>query len=187
MKKRKAIILKGEEGKPTIHYLLSMLEDSRNVTLKAIRDISQEELNWQPFEGWNTIGALLLHTHSVNEVLRIKYVENRILTAEETKTHHANVTLGEHLPKVLADHPLDFYLKKLEASRERLVNAVSALDQETFYKVRKGYDPENGCNLAWVLYHIVEDELNHKGQIMLIRKLYKERKTLAVLDPKLAK
>lgn len=178
MKKRKSIITSGNGDRSGIHYLLGMMKDSRTVTLKAVKDISVEELKWQPYPDCNPVGALLLHIYSVNEVLRIKYLKDRALTDEETEKHHANVSLGEHLPKVITDHPLEYYLDKLEASRNRLLSEISELDEAAFYKIKKGYDPENGCNLAWVLYHIVEDEINHKGQIVLLRKLYKREKII---------
>jgi uncharacterized damage-inducible protein DinB len=55
-----------------------------------------------------------------------------------------------------------------------LIQALKDISFDDFTKRIDEYDPVTGCNLAWALYHMIEDEIYHRGQISIIRKLYKE-------------
>jgi uncharacterized damage-inducible protein DinB len=46
------------------------------------------------------------------------------------------------------------------------------LSREDLIRKREGYDPVTGHNLAWTLYHKAEDEVHHRGQISILRKIY---------------
>lgn len=174
MTKRKAIISFGQTNDFSIDYLLGILEDARITTLQRIKGISQAELHWQYAEGWNTIGALLNHLEALENYLRIMYLENRRLTDTELKKFGPALKMGEYLPQLITDDSIDFYLNRLADSRKVLVEQIHGLSKEDFHKKRKGYDKENGCNLAWVFYHLAEDEIHHRGQISILRKLYKQ-------------
>lgn len=50
------------------------------------------------------------------------------------------------------------------------------LSEEEFHAKREDHNPETGYNLAWKLYHLAEEEVHHRGQISLIRKLYRHLK-----------
>ena len=67
----------------------------------------------------------------------------------------------------------------METSRKSLIQRVKNLDKVDFHKrldIPKLYNPKTGCNLAWVFYHLAEDEIHHRGQISIIRKLYQHQK-----------
>ncbi len=59
-------------------------------------------------------------------------------------------------------------------SHEGLKQAVIKLSAEQLLERRFDvYDKVNGSDLAWTLYHNAEDEVHHRGQISILRKLYK--------------
>ena len=175
MTKRKALIPFGQNNEPSIDYILGILEDARITTLERIEGISQTELHWQYAEGWNTIGALLGHLHALENYFSITFFEHRKLNKTELKELGPALKMGEYLPQLITNDPIDFYLDKLAQSREKLIIQIRQLSQADFHKKRKGFDKEKGCNLAWVFYHLAEDEIHHRGQISILRKLYKER------------
>ncbi len=175
MQKRKNFIPFGQNKDTSLDYLLGILEDARITTLQRIEGISQAELHWQYAKGWNTIGALLHHIYALENYLRIMFLDNRKLTEAELKEFGPALKMGKYLPQLITNDSIDFYLKKLIDSRTILLNEIHQLDKENFHKRRDGYDKENGCNLAWVLYHLAEDELHHRGQISILRKLYQEK------------
>jgi len=82
--------------------------------------------------------------------------------------------MGAHLPKLIIQQPVEDYIAQLTESRELMLNSLTKLTHEDFTRRIDDYDDETGCNLAWVLYHMAEDEIYHRGQISMIRKLYKE-------------
>ena len=81
--------------------------------------------------------------------------------------------MGKYIPDLITDDEIEVYLEKLNDSNNVIIKAVSGLSSENFFEKRERYNPNTGCNLAWILYHLAEDEVNHRGQISLILKLYK--------------
>jgi hypothetical protein len=136
--------------------------------------ISNEEIDWQFKEGWNTIGALLSHIIAIEHFFRIEFVEGRKLTLEEKEKWLPGMDMEPYLPGLIQNLPLEAYIEALTQSRNLMIHALENISFEEFTKRIEEYNPVSGCNLAWALYHIVEDEIYHRGQISMIRKLYKE-------------
>ena len=176
--KRKAIIPFGQNADTSIDYLIGILTDARITTLQRIAGISKTELHWQYTKGWNSIGALLSHLIALENYLSIMYLEGRRLTEAELKEFGPALKMGDFLPQLITDKPLEFYTENLAASRKQLLTRIKTLSKTDFHQKREGYDKENGCNLAWVLYHLAEDEIHHRGQISILRKLYQQTKHL---------
>ena len=175
---RKFFIPFGNTADHSIDYLLGIFYDARATTLRIVKDISTEELHWQIQDGWNTIGALLSHIIAIGHYFRIVFIEERELTEEENERWTAGLNLGEYVPELIADQSIEHYIELLEDNYKQVVEAVKGLDLEKFHKKQNYYDPENGSNLAWILYHLAEDEVHHRGQISLLRKLYKQKELL---------
>ncbi|GAB3169643.1 DinB family protein [Telluribacter humicola] len=174
MFKRNYFISFGQTADHSIDYLLGILEDVRVTTLQRVAGCTTQELDWQYREGWNTIGALLSHMTALDHYFRIEFMEGRPLTEEENEKWLPALDLGPHLPQLIKSQPLEVYVDEMAESRLLLIEAIKKLTFEEFQKRIEGYDPESGCNLAWVLYHMAEDELHHRGQISILRKLFKE-------------
>lgn len=170
---RKTFIPFGETADHSIDFLLGVIEDARITTLQRVNGISKEALHWQYADGWNTIGALLSHIICVRHYFRIVFIEGKELTEAENEKYLPGLDLGEHVPSLITDDPIEAYLERLDASNKELVKAVSAIERDAFFKKHDYYNPNTGANLAWVLYHLAEDEVHHRGQISLILKLHK--------------
>lgn len=170
---RKTYIPFGKTADNSIDYLLGIIEDARITTIQRVANISKEALHWQYAEGWNTIGALLSHIICCRHFFRIVFIEQRELTKEEDAKYIPGLRMGKYIPDLITDEEIEAYLHRLSESNKQLVKAVSALNAEQFFEKREGYNPNTGCNLAWILYHLAEDEVHHRGQISLILKLYK--------------
>ena len=173
--KRKFRIDFGKANDHSIDYLLGILEDARVTTLQRIENMSVEELDWQYSEGWNTIGVLLSHIIGIEHYFRIYYVEGRTFTKEEHDRWMSGVKMGTYIPQLICKKPIETYIEELAASRQLLLTSLAHTSFEDFSKRIDDYDAVTGCNLAWVLYHFAEDEVHHRGQISILRKLYKEQ------------
>ncbi len=156
----------------SMSYLTGILEDARTTTLQRVEGIKNEELHWQYAEGWNTIGALLQHIYSLENIFRIIYIEQRELSLNESIEFEHGRVMGKYIPQLITGESLDVYLNKLTQSRIKLFDKIKTLDKTEFYKKREGYNLQSGYNVAWVLYHLAEDEVHHRGQISILRKLY---------------
>ena len=166
----------GKSKDHSIDYLLGILNDARVTTIQRLQNLTQEELHWQFADGWNTIGVLLSHIASTENFFRISFLEKRPLTAEEEKDILPGLEMGKFIPELITNQELSEYLVRLENSRQLLLNHVNELSAEEFHEKLDGYNPKTGHNLAWTLYHLAEDEIHHRGQISIIRKLYKTTK-----------
>ena len=165
---------KGESE--TADYLLAIKHDARALTLRYLRDITQEELDWQPFAGWNSVAALLSHIIACDRYFRIAFIEERDFTKEEENEIMPRVKLGEYVSG-FKEKSLDHYTEQLTAAYQETRDAIIKMKREPLLKRRfTDYDKLNGSDMAWILFHSAEDEIHHRGQISIIRKLYKEMK-----------
>ncbi len=174
MLKRRFLINFGSASDHALDYLVGIVEDARVTTLQRVDGISIEELHWQYRPGWNSIGALLSHIIAIEHYFRIVFIEGRELTEAENDRWAAALDMGEHVPKLITGEPLQAYIARLAESRKLLLQALRSLSFERFSARMTAYDPKAGSNLAWILYHMAEDEVHHRGQMSLIRKLYRE-------------
>lgn len=175
MIERKTLIDFCATKEPSIAYLIGILEDARATTLQRVEGIATHELHWQFAEGWNTIGVLLAHIYCCAHVFRIEFIEQRKLTTEEDAKWIPGCELGKYVPQLITNEQIERYVTELEESKMQLFEKIKGLDKTAFYERREGYNPKNGYNLAWVLYHLAEDEVHHRGQISILRKLYNLR------------
>ncbi len=176
MPERNTFMKFGENQSPSIDFLKAMMEDARVTTLNRVHGISTEELHWQYAEGWNTVGALLSHIWAVETWFAIAFIEKRKPTEEEIQLLDAGMEMGKKRPQLITNEPLEVYVKKLEESRAKMFERIATLTDKDFTEKLEGYNPNTGYNVAWALYHAAEDEIHHRGQISIIRKLYKQSK-----------
>ncbi|MGB1248662.1 MAG: DinB family protein [Chitinophagales bacterium] len=171
---RKTFIPFGEMADFSIDYIVGILEDARATTLQKVHNISTEELHWQYAKGWNSISVLLSHAIACEHYFRIEFIEGRRLTEKEWEWLKPGMEMGEFIPQLLTNQPIEHYIEELEKSRKLTLDALAKLNTADFHRKIDSYDEETGCNLAWVIYHQAEDEVHHRGQMSILRKLYKE-------------
>lgn len=157
-----------------IGELISMLEHTRSVTLEELSDISREELEYVDDPGGNAIGSLLMHIAAIEHVHQIISFEERDLTEEESSTWGKALNLGNLTNQHNHGLDADDYLEALQKVRSVTVSAFSRLSDHWLHEERKW---ENGVsyNFYYIWYHVMEDEINHRGQIRLLRRKYRKR------------
>ena len=175
MIERNTFIEFGKAQDLPIDYLIGIMEDARVTTLQRVHNLMPDELHWQYKEGWNTIGVLLSHIIATEHFFRIDFVEGRELNAAELEQWLPGQEMGQYIPQLITGEPIEGYIEKLSQSRAQMLAAIKQISKEEFYKKREGYNPKTGYNLAWALYHLAEDEVHHRGQISILRKLYSVR------------
>lgn len=169
--KRTYFIKFDDQRDHSIDYMLGVLKDTRTVTLSTIKNLTKFELDWQYGKGWNTIGALLSHIAAIEHYFRIVYVENRELTDLENIELTPALDMGVHLPLLITGKNINNYIDELSTSRQKLLASLEKITFEDFSRTFKSKDYDSDCNLAWILYHMIEDEIYHRGQISMIKKL----------------
>jgi uncharacterized damage-inducible protein DinB len=169
---------------PRVAQFLWQLDEQRRGLLAGLEGITPVELQWQPERGMNSIGMLLAH---------IAFAEAHLgqvgLLAEQVG--HAQDVVGfseedEGLPLAADARPspafdgkeLAWFERALAAARDHTRRVSLELDDAALERLVHRERPDGTrrvFNLGWVYYHLLEHEAGHRGQIGLLRHLYRAR------------
>lgn len=154
-----------------IGELVTMLEHTREITLNEISSLRQDELDYIGNDTSNSIGALLLHIASIEFVHQIIAFENRDLGEHEQLKWGTALELGDKARASIKDKSLDYYLKELNLVRENTLIQLKSKTDSWLYEENHW---ENGVpyNNYYLWFHVMEDEINHRGQIRTIKKTF---------------
>lgn len=147
---------------PEIGRWLWGLEDVRWVLKKRLEGITQQELDFQP-RGANSVGSLLYHIAAIEadwfyvEVLQTEPPKEAadlfpydVRGKDGRLVHVAGETLGQHLAR-------------LDAVRTTLLNHFTTVTMDDWRTPRQL--PHYDVTPEWVIYHLIEHEAHHRGQI----------------------
>ncbi len=167
--KRIIVLNRLDDLSPRVSLLLSMMEKVRGRLLKQIDDISSDEIDYSPDdESVETIGTLMLHIAAVEWSWIFEDIDGREMDHEEWK--HA-FALREEIPQ-LKGQKLQFYLDKLESVRNEVFKRLSEFnDSELHRRVDIG---KAMVSIEWILFHLIEHEAMHIGQISILKRLQKK-------------
>ncbi|MCJ8006519.1 DinB family protein [Lederbergia wuyishanensis] len=151
--------------------LVSMMNYSRVMTLEEVKKLTVEELDFLfDEEDANSIGMLLSHMTAVEKAYQIETFQNRDLTEEEINELNPALDLGNKAREQIKGHSIDFYLEELASVRERTIETFKTLPDEWLFHQTPFWFGEQANNyFKW--FHVFEDELNHRGQIRIIKKM----------------
>jgi uncharacterized damage-inducible protein DinB len=154
---------------PQISQLVSMMNYARWTTLRAIRDLSTAQLDHAPQGFENSIGALLEHLAAV-EVYYQGFTFEGCLepTQAELERWGAGLDLGERASE-LRGQPLEHHVHQLETVRTVTLTELSKRD-DAWLNLEFPFWDGKPANNYFCWFHVFEDEVNHRGQIRLIRK-----------------
>ena len=155
---------------PRVALLYSQLVEVRKNLLKMIKDIDDSVLDYTPDEREiETIGTLLLHIAAVEWSWIIGDLEKRELSFEKWKQAfplRKGIDLAQQVGK-----GIEYYLEKLKEVRLEVYEKLKGFtdkDLDTVVKVEK-----RKFTIEWILYHVIEHEAEHLGQISLLKRLFK--------------
>jgi uncharacterized damage-inducible protein DinB len=152
---------------PQIGRLVSMMNYARRTTLDEVEGLSVERLDRLPDPRGNSVGALLLHIAAVEAWYQADTFGWPGPGGAEP--WEVALDLGERSRREVRGNGVDYYLRVLGEVRSKTLEELARrddrwLDEETPFW---GGQPANNY-FKW--FHVVEDEINHRGQIRLLRK-----------------
>jgi len=154
---------------PQVSRLLSMMNYARFTTLEAVKSLTQEQLDYLLDSKSNSIGALLLHFAAVEYAYQVSTFENRDLNEEELVLWGAALDLGKAGQEKIKGHHLDYYIDKLNQVRNRTLELFKTVNDDWLY-IEEDFWYNKKANHYFMWFHVFEDEINHRGQIRMIRK-----------------
>ncbi|WP_411831236.1 DinB family protein [Paenibacillus dokdonensis] len=157
------------EYSPQIGRLLSMMNYARFTTLQAVNSLSVDQLDFLMDPESNSIGALLLHFAAVEYVYQVYTFEKRELNEEEVSRWGAALNLGEEGRAGIRGNDLEFYLNILNEVRNRTFELFKTVNDDWLEQEEEFWN-EKQANHYFMWFHVFEDEINHRGQIRIIKK-----------------
>jgi uncharacterized damage-inducible protein DinB len=163
-------LIKPLEGfSPQLGHLVSMMNYARASTLQMVKDLEVAQLDFLLYPDGNTIGMLLEHMAAVEAWYQVHTFEKRDFNEAENRRWLAGDQLGEEGRTNMRGKPLEYYLETLETVRAATLAEFAKRDDAWLYEVADWYNEQQANNyFKW--FHVFEDELNHRGQIRLIRR-----------------
>lgn len=171
----------GYRSKEVASFIAQMDDQSRRLA-EDTRNITPEELQWQPKPGMNTIGMLLAH----NAIVEVWWT---FLVLKREDNPVGEPTLGISFdddgmpipeegtpPAKLNGKNIAFYdglLSKARVFLKESAKSVSDSDLEGEVTRNRPDGTQRIVTVRWYFYHILEHFSGHYGQVLLLRHLYK--------------
>ena len=163
----------------TVARFLWQMDEQRRALTADTRGLGPEKLRWQPAPGMNTIGMLLAHIAYAESHLTQVGLEGRsesdTITAIGLSVEEEGMPLAAGAPPPsLAGRELEWFDALLQRARthtRRVAMTLTDGDLAREIRRRRPDGTERVFNVGWVLYHMLEHEAGHHGQINLLRHL----------------
>lgn len=155
-----------------LRHLLGLLAATRRRTLSIVRGLSQTALDYRPHEDMNSIGVLLRHIACIERIYYLKLFEKRDFWAEEVSLWRGSFS-WDMAEKLVDGHGLEYYERLMGQVRAELLSALEAQDDGWLNEKGVGWASRktNGAHI----FHVIEDEISHSGQMKVIKKFINKR------------
>ncbi|WP_066250012.1 DinB family protein [Neobacillus drentensis] len=150
--------------------LVSMMNYTRVTTIEAVKDLTVDELDFLYDEDANSIGMLLSHMAAVEKVYQVLTFENREPSDEEILPILPSLDLGNLGREQIKGNTIDYYLEQLADVRKTTIANFKTLPDEWLFE-QTPFWRDCPANNYFKWFHVFEDELSHRGQIRLIKKM----------------
>ncbi|MDX2006312.1 MAG: DinB family protein [Meiothermus sp.] len=154
---------------PNLSRLVSMMNYARSTTLQMAQGLTVEELDFLPDPGGNSIGMLLEHICAV-EVGHQGETYGAGWDEAIGERWQAGAELGDLGREKIRGHGLRYYLENLKAVPAATYAEFARRDDAWLEEPVPMWGTTGNRFFLW--FHVLEDEINHRGQIRLIWKQF---------------
>lgn len=157
---------------PGIALQLSGMEEVREQLRKAVANLSDEEVTRRAVPGAHSIGALVLHIGEAEWWWINCIIQGHRLTEEDRQQPYWDV-LDDPDAFATKNYSARFCLDMIDSIREETRSFLASLtddDLEKTYSHTRG-ERTMEANLRWILHHLIDHEAQHKGQILMLKRL----------------
>ena len=150
---------------PHVSRLVFMLDYARRNTLESVQGLSVKQLDTQVMREGNTIGVLLTHISQVEETYQAVTFQGVRLVGDAAKS-----VFDRSEQQEIKENELSYYLEHLKAVRAETLTELQKRDDDWLHKEHVPWPNNVPMNNFFCWFHVLEDELNHGGQIKILRK-----------------
>ena len=161
---------------PQIARLVSMMNYVRHTTLADVEGLTVCELDFLNDAKSNSIASLLLHIAAAEVGYQAATFDKRELNDEEKHEWETSFALGEKTRQEIKGHSLKYYLNKLEKVRTKTLAELANRDDQ-WLDEQTSFGSDNKINNYFKWFYVVTHEVNHRGQIRLLRRQAKQNES----------
>lgn len=154
---------------PLVGALVAMLDYTRRTTLAAVAGLDVAALDSQHDPAANPIGALLAHVGAVEWAYLTGTLEPGPPSPDEWAAWGPLLRLGPAAWAAARGRTVEEHAARLAVVRARTLDGLRRVDDA--WLARRATLPwlREPFTHHWAWYHVMEDELNHRGQIRWLR------------------
>jgi uncharacterized damage-inducible protein DinB len=151
---------------PQVARLVGMMSYARQTTIDTVAGLSVAQLDHLHDEKSNSIGALLAHVAAVEKAYQAITFH---LRDEQSDYWRAATDLGDEARRMIRGRPLDAYIADFARVRSTTLAELAKRNDKWLYEETPFWRGQPANNyFKW--FHVVEDELNHRGQMRFLVK-----------------
>lgn len=155
-----------------IGFYFAGMEEVREQVREAVTALSGDTFNRPAFPGAHSIGALVMHIGEAEWWWMQCNVAGHKLTDEDRKAPFWDV-LDE--PDSFATHgyTAEFCLQAIEKTRNQTRELLASFNDDDLERIfsYQRREATHEQSLRWVLHHLIDHEAQHKGQILMLKRL----------------
>lgn len=155
-----------------IGYYLSGMEEVRSQIVAAVKDIPDDLIGKPAFLGAHSIGGLILHIGEAEWFWMQMVVAGRQLTEDVQKAPYWDVL--DDVERVARNgYTVEFCLQEAEKIRNQTRDVLFSYNDKDLERiiVFERHDKPTEHNLRWILHHLIDHEAQHKGQILMLKRM----------------
>jgi uncharacterized damage-inducible protein DinB len=155
-----------------IGYYMSGMEEVRSQLVDAVKNIPNELIGKPAFLGAHSIGGLVLHIGEAEWFWMQMVVSGHKLTEEDRAA--ACWDILDEIDRVSSrGFSTEFCLLEIEKIRNQTRDVLFSFNDTDLERIisfeRRGKTTEH--SLRWILHHLIDHESQHKGQILMLKRL----------------
>lgn len=161
---------------PGIGLYLSGMDEVREQLRATVSGLSDEQLGRRAVPGAHSIGALVMHIGEAEWMWTQCVISGHELTDEDRRQPFWDVLVDADafaLRGYSAQYCLDV-IDAVRAETRRLLASFAEDDLDRVYSYTRRDGRHIEASLRWVLHHLTDHEAQHKGQILMLKRLLGE-------------
>lgn len=155
-----------------IGFYLSGMEEVREQLREAVAGMSDDQVGRPAVPDAHSIAALVLHIGEAEWYWMQGVVSGSKVTDEIRNAPYWDV-LKDPAGFSQKSYSAEFCLNEIRKIRQQTYETLASFDDSQLDRVfsfeRKGETYE--LSLRWILHHLIDHEAQHKGQILLLKRL----------------
>lgn len=157
---------------PGMGFLLAGMDEVRGQLREAVEEMSDEEIARRAVRGAHSIGALVLHIGEAEWWWMNCVIQGHKLTDEDRRQPYWDV-LKNASGFAAKNYSASYCLDTIDGIREETRRFLASLGDgnlENIYSHTRG-ERTMEASLRWILHHLIDHEAQHKGQILMLKRL----------------